>query len=85
VSTTTPSAMWNQGAEDYVGRLAGDAGDAEKFRHGLRDFAVELFGDDAACALTLILPCCGRKPVCGSTLPVQERDAAASPWAWGRP
>ena len=38
-------------AEDYVGGLAGCSGNREKFGHGLRDFAAELFADDAACAL----------------------------------
>ena len=38
-------------AEDDAGGLAGGTGDGEEFGHGLRDFAVELLGDDAACAL----------------------------------
>jgi len=38
-------------AEDDAGGFACRAGDGEEFGHGLRDLAVELLGDDAACAL----------------------------------
>jgi len=38
-------------AKDYVGCLAGCAGNGQQFVHGLRDFVVELLADYAACAL----------------------------------
>ena len=47
----TPSGFAVGCAEDYAGGFAGSSGDGEEFSHGLRDFTVELLGDDAACAL----------------------------------